>query len=144
MLGKSFAPAIIFLCAASAATAQENCIAPFTPAIPDGTAATPEEMNAARENVMAFLRDSESYQNCMLVYIRQMEDEARRGDKPLDQQARSNIVNRVNANQRLKERTGEIFNTAVRAHNAVHYPAPEEENGEAASVEGAAGENAPQ
>jgi hypothetical protein len=73
-----------------------------------------------------------------------MEDEARRGDEPLDQQARANIVNRVNANQRLKERTGEIFNTAVRAHNAVYYSAPEEESGEAASAEGAASENASQ
>jgi hypothetical protein len=120
MFGRSVLLAILAMGITNIAHAQSNCIAPFAPTVPDGATATQEDMDKVRGEVLAFLSDSDSYQSCILVYIRQMEEEARRKDEPVSQGDRAELVRLANANQRLKERTGEAFNVAVRTFNALH------------------------
>jgi hypothetical protein len=99
------------------ASAQENCSAPFAPVVPDGATTSESELTAVRDQVMAFVRDSDSYQSCLGVYLRQMAAEAQREQEPVNEAVRSSMLARGAANQREKERVGEEFNNAVRAFN---------------------------
>ena len=124
MTFRSLALVVLSVAAASFAQAQENCIAPFAPVIPDGEAVTEEEILNVRDQVTAFLNDSQSYQDCLSVYLRQMEGEARRDNTQVDQRVRSTIVSRINASMQRQIEVGEEFNVSVRAFNA-RFP-PEE------------------
>ena len=115
----------IFLAAASGARAQENCIAPYAPVIPDGTAVNEEEILEIRDQITAFLNDSKSYQDCLAVSLRQMQEDARRANKQVDQRLRTAIVTRINSSMERQIEVGEEFNVAVRAFNA-RFPAETE------------------
>ncbi|MEE8439477.1 MAG: hypothetical protein V3S07_07795 [Micropepsaceae bacterium] len=100
------------------ASAQVVCNGPFLPVVPDGATATEAQMNMIREQVEAFMRDSEGYQNCLVTSLRQAEAEAARdADEVLDPAIRRRTIARVNANQNHKIRVSEEFNAAARAFN---------------------------
>ncbi len=100
------------------ASAQVQCNGPFLPVVPDGATATEAQMNTIREQVEAFMRDSEDYQNCLLTILRQAEAEAARDpDEVLEPAVRRRTIARVNANQNHKIRVSDEFNAAARAHN---------------------------
>ena len=112
---------------AGPASAQVECIAPFSPVVPDGATATQEQLNNVREQVEAFVRESDEYQNCLVTSLRQIEAEAARDpDEQVDPAVRRRTVARVNANQNLKIRVSEEFNAAARAHNEANPPDAEE------------------
>lgn len=103
------------------ATAQVDCIAPFLPVVPDGASASEEQLNSVRAQVEAFMRDSDSYQNCLVTSLRQIEADTAR-DEEVDPALRRATIARVNANQNLKIRISEEFNAAARAYNEAHPP----------------------
>ncbi|MEY4878610.1 MAG: hypothetical protein RJB62_78 [Pseudomonadota bacterium] len=103
-----------------AAHAQGNCLEPYAPVIPDGATASEEAVLAAQAQVRAFIADSDSYQNCLGVYIRQMDEEATRKREPVDATLRASMIAQISANQREKELIGAEFNEAVRVFNAAH------------------------
>ena len=118
---------------AGPANAQVECSAPFSPVVPDGATASEERLNTVRQQVEAFMRDSDGYQNCLVTSLRQIEAEAARDeDEQVDPAVRRTTVARVNANQRLKIRTSEEFNAAARAYNEANPPEVDQDDPAAA------------
>ena len=108
---------------ASPASAQVECIGPFLPVVPDGATTTEEELITIRGQVEAFMRDSEGYQQCLVVSVRQaLAEAASDEDGELNPAIRRRIEARVNTNQNHKIRVSDEFNAAARAYNEAHAP----------------------
>lgn len=121
---------ILFLSVfAGPASAQVVCTAPFLPVVPDGATASEEQINAARDQVMIFVRDSEDYQNCLVTTLRQTEAEAARDeDEVVDPQVRRTINARLEANRSHLTRVGDEFNAAARAYNGSNFPEEDQDD----------------
>jgi hypothetical protein len=107
---------------AAPAMAQDTCVTPYAPTVPDGTTASKEQILSARDQVMAFLKASDDYQACLKLYLEQQVAAAARDKdkKEIDPALRKAILDKGESNQREKVRTGTELNTAVRAFNAAH------------------------
>ena len=107
---------------AAPAMAQDACVTPYAPTVPDGTTATKEQILSARDQVMAFIKASDDFQACLKLYLeQQMAAAARDKDKKeIDPALKKAIIDKGDSNQREKVRTGTELNTAVRAFNTAH------------------------
>ena len=105
------------------AMAQENCVVPYAPTIPKGETATRDQIVEAQNQVMAFIKASDEYQRCLLVYMNQ-EDATAASEKRLPNAAiKLSLTAKGDANQREKVRVGTEYNNASRAWRAAN-PAP--------------------
>jgi hypothetical protein len=105
------------------ALAQDSCVVPYAPTVPQGASATREQILSTRDLVMAFIKASDDYQNCLRVYLDQQTQLAAREQRQVDAALRASVLAKADANQREKERTGTELNAAVRAYNTAN-PAP--------------------
>jgi hypothetical protein len=105
------------------ASAQNSCVQPYAPRIPNGTAATKDQMLTAQNEVKTFIRDSDAYQECILRDVRGQREAARRDQKTLDPSIEEAAMRRINTNQREKERVGAEYNATVKAYSDAH-PTP--------------------
>jgi hypothetical protein len=83
--------AIMTMVLATPAAAQEQCVSPTAPPLPDGARSTKVQITNALDTVKAFIAASDDYQACMLRQIA--------------------------ANQKEKERIGAEYGVAARAFN---------------------------
>lgn len=105
---------------AGGAYAQDRCMRPFAPTIPKGETATQEQIFAAREEVQSFIMASDRYQECLLLDLQQVREEARKRKKPVSESVLSSYQAKVLANQREKESVGSEFNAARQAFMGAH------------------------
>ena len=100
--------------------AQAACTRPVAPVNPDPATATLDRIVAAKNQVAAFIADSDAYQTCMLDDIKAQKDAAKKSkikfDKAVDKAAQAEI----DANQADKEAAGTGFNALVKAYKAAH------------------------
>jgi len=122
MLRIGFVSLFAFGAFSAPALAQGNCIEPYAPVIPAAETVSEEQILSVQNQVRAFLADSDSFQRCLEVYVRQMREQAERAREPADVAATTRIIRMIEANQRQKVRVGEEYNTVVRAYNALRNP----------------------
>jgi hypothetical protein len=91
MMRRILSRAVIAVALATSAAAQEQCVSPTAPAIPDGARSTKAQITTALDAVKAFIAASDEYQACMLRL--------------------------VSANQKEKERIGAEYGASARAFN---------------------------
>ena len=115
--------AVALFAFAAPVMAQDACVVPYAPTIPNGTSATRDQILSARDSVTAFLKASDDYQNCLRVYLEQQTAIATRESREVDGAIRASVLAKNDSNQREKERIGAEFNAAVRAFNAAQPPA---------------------
>ena len=112
----------VALAAVSAAPAfaqnLANCAEPIAPVAIDGNKATTAQMNAAHDDVMSFLKQSDDYQVCLLREEKLANDAAVKDKKDPDPALDAAVKSKIQANQSLKERIGNEFNAAVTAYKA--------------------------
>ncbi|MFT3809750.1 MAG: hypothetical protein QM698_07510 [Micropepsaceae bacterium] len=107
-----FAVAVFALLVAPTAMAgADRCSAPFGPVVPDGATASQGEMRNARAEVLAFVKDSDTYQDCL---VRVMDDPKEEMKEP----QKKAVLKQISANQREKEEVATAFNTALKAFKA--------------------------
>jgi hypothetical protein len=108
--------------AAPAVADSNNCSEPYPPAAVDGNAATADQMKAAHNDVVNFIKSSDDYQSCLNAdYTAQAQAAAKSKDKkPLDPSIKADVNAKLEANQKEKEKVGAEFNTAVIAYKAKH------------------------
>jgi len=108
--------------AAPALADASACNEPYPPAAVDGSAATEAQMKAAHDDVMNFIRDSDTYQDCLNADYQAQEREAKKQKdaKPLDPSIRADVDARIHKNQAEKEKVGNEFNAAVQSYKAKH------------------------
>lgn len=105
---------------AAPAFAQSACQEPIAPAAVDGNTATKEQVKAALQDVKTFLKQSDDYQQCLLVELDAAKLAAKKDKKDIDPSLPAAVDAKVKANQALKERVGAEFNAAAQAYNAKH------------------------
>ena len=114
--------AIALVALATPAFADDGCVTPYASTVPDGAKATTEQLKTALDEVKAFLKASDDYQNCLLLYLQQQTAEAKasKDKKDIDPTIKASALAKGDANQREKERVGNEYNTAARAYKAAH------------------------
>lgn len=83
------------------------CVEPYGPIVPDGATATQAQIDAARDEVLQFIKDSDVYQDCL---VRMLDDR----DLKLTDDQRNRIFDKIEKNQQEKESVGGAFNLAVK------------------------------
>ena len=122
MLRKSILISVFVLGATPAFADVSSCYEPLPPAAVDGSVATEKQMKSALTDVKDFIKASDDYQNCMNSEFIAMQKKAKESkDKtPLDPSIASSVQAKIDSNQKLKERIGAEYNTAVAAYKAKH------------------------
>ena len=92
MLRKLVLRTLMVVALITPAAAQEQCVAPLAPMIPDGAKSTKAQITKALDEVKAFVAASDEYQACML--------------------------RQITTNQKEKERIGAEYGASARAFNA--------------------------
>jgi hypothetical protein len=118
-----FAAAIMLASISPALADANSCSDPIAPTSVDGSHATEDQMKNDRDDVVQFIKDSDTFQDCINTSIRDMQTESAKDPKkhPLDKDAVQALLNRISANQKLKEKVGGEFNAAVQAYKANHH-----------------------
>lgn len=122
MLRKSILISVFVLGATPAFADISSCYEPLPPAAVDGSTATEKQMKSALTDVKDFIKASDDYQNCMNSEFIAMQKKAKESkDKtPLDPSIQPSVQAKIDSNQKLKERIGAEYNTAVAAYKAKH------------------------
>lgn len=108
------------LLAAPAYAYSSRCVQPYAPTVPDGRAATKAQIDDAKNLVIAFIKQSDQYQDCLLLDLKTERATAARKGKGFDPQIATDINNLVAANQREKERVGAEFNGQSHIYTEMH------------------------
>ena len=118
----AMASAFVLGMAAPALADSSSCSEPYPPTAIDGNTATTDQMKAAHNDVVNFIKSSDDYQLCLNAdYQAQSQAAAKSKDKkPLDPSIKADVEARLEANQKEKEKVGAEFNTAVVAYKAKH------------------------
>ena len=112
--------AALVLVSALPAYAQSACSEPIAPAAVDGSIATTPQMNAAHDDVVTFLKQSDDYQSCLLREFKQAQADALKAKKDVDPALQTAVNAKIQANQSLKEKVGGEYNASVLAYKAKH------------------------
>jgi hypothetical protein len=107
---------------AAPAFAQDKCSAPIAPVVPNGKTAAAAELIQAQKDVVAFIKSSDDYQNCLLADLQSQIDAAKdnKDKKGLDPAIKKAIEAKGDANQKLKETVGKQYNAAAAAYKQAH------------------------
>jgi hypothetical protein len=118
----AMASAFVLGMAAPALADSSSCSEPYPPTAIDGNTATADQMKAAHNDVVNFIKSSDDYQSCLNAdYTAQAQAAAKSKDKkPLDPSIKADLEAKLEANQKEKEKVGAEFNTAVVAYKAKH------------------------
>ena len=107
--------------AAPALADASSCYEPIAPAPIDGSTATAEQMKAAHAEVADFIKASDDYQTCLMSDLAQQKEkrqnQGQEAARPLHRGRRESPDGK---NQKVKEKVGAEYNTAVQAYKAKH------------------------
>ena len=120
MMRMVFLSAVLVLCAVPALAYQSRCVVPYAPSVPDGGIATKPQMNSAHTAVVGFIKQSDQYQDCLLLELKMEKQTAAHKQKTFDTQIETDIKKMIAANQREKERVGAEYNGAAHIYNELH------------------------
>jgi hypothetical protein len=112
--------AALVLASAVPALAQSVCSEPIAPAAVDGGKATTAQMNAAHDDVVTFIKQSDDYQGCVLHEVNEAKADALKNKKDVDPAILTAADDKIKSNQALKEKVGAEYNVAVTAYKAKH------------------------
>ena len=107
---------------AAPAFAQDKCMAPVAPVVPNGKTASVSDLVQANKDVVAFIKASDDYQSCLLADLQSQIDQAKdnKDKKGLDPAIKKAIEAKGDANQKLKESVGKAYNAAAAAYKQAH------------------------
>jgi len=120
MLFKTFGLAAALVLASAIPAFASNCSEPIAPAAVNGATATSAQMNAAHDDVMTFLKQSDDYQVCLLKELKDANDAAIKAKKDPDPALDADTKAKIQKNQTLKEKVGAEFNAAVGDYKKAH------------------------
>src|SRR3979409_2671298 len=74
MIRKILLGSALFIALTGPTMAQDPCVAPAAPVIPDGARATPAQIVTAQNDIKVFAAASDSYQACLATEISRQKD----------------------------------------------------------------------
>ncbi|CAA0115346.1 Uncharacterised protein [Halioglobus japonicus] len=116
-MNNSIKLALFGLALSSSVSFAQDCTAPATPTLPDGSTATLEQMLAGQQAVKDFQADNTAYRTCLEPHIAAAESAAS-GDSPGQElvEALKVLTDDYNASVSKEEALATDFNTELREY----------------------------
>ncbi len=124
MIRKILLGGALFIALTAPAMAQDQCVAPTAPAIPDGARATSAQIITAQNDIKSFAAASENYQACLAAEISRQKDLAKQTNVEFDPKIQTAIEVKAGAQRKDVERIGAAWGTSVTAFNAAQQRKP--------------------
>ena len=115
---------ILFIALTAPAMAQDQCVAPAAPVIPDGARATSAQVVAAQNEIKTFATASDSYQACLVAEIARQKDLAKQTNVEFDPKIQAAIEVKAGAQRKDVERLASAWGASVTAFNAAQQRKP--------------------
>ena len=95
------------------------CKEPATPVLPDPAKATVEQMRGVLTGAQGFMSASDSYQDCLSTNL-DAQKKAATADKPFDTGLEKAAMDKIEANQAMKQKVGNDANLVLTAFRKAH------------------------
>jgi hypothetical protein len=118
MIRKILLGGALFIALTAPAMAQDQCIAPTAPAIPDGAKATSAQIITAQNDIKSFAAASENYQACLAAEISRQKDLAKQTNVEFDPKIQAAIEVKAGAQRKDVEHIAAAWGASVTAFNA--------------------------
>jgi len=116
-MSKKLAIIAATLLAATPAMAQNaTCVEPAPVKIVNGSAASPQQMRAARDEVASFISQSDIYQTCIAEDLDAKRKAATASSTPFDTQLEQVARAKIAFNQQAKDQAARDFNAQITAY----------------------------
>ena len=108
----------LFIAVTAPTMAQDQCVAPTAPAIPDGARATAAQIITAQNDIKAFAAASDNYQACLAAEISRRKDVAKQTNVEFDPNIQAALEIKAGAQRKDVERVAAAWGASVQAFNA--------------------------
>ncbi|HTO42013.1 MAG TPA: hypothetical protein VL026_13640 [Rhizomicrobium sp.] len=112
--------AAAFIAVSAAPALAETCVEPIAPSAVDGTTASKDKINQARDDTVRYIKQSDEYQTCLFADLKAQKMEAVKNKKTFPASIEDGVNERVKANQDRKEKVGAEYNAAAVAFKKLH------------------------
>jgi hypothetical protein len=126
MLAKILWSGVIIIALASPALAQDPCVSPKAPAIPDGAKATSAQIISAQNDIKAFAEASDNYQACVAREIGRQKDLAKQNNLEFDLTIQTALEGKARAQRTDAAGVAASWGAAVTAFNAAQQRKPQQ------------------
>jgi len=117
MLHKILSVGAIVFAFAAPAWAQDQCVVPPAPEIPDGAKAAPAQIVAAQTVIKSYAAASDTYQACLASEIARQKDLAKQTNVEFDAKIQAAIEVKAAAQRKDVERIATMWGASVQAFN---------------------------
>jgi hypothetical protein len=118
MIRKFLSSGVMVIALAAPAWAQDQCVAPAAPAIPDGAKATQAQILSAQNDVKAFAAASDNFQSCLARELGRQKDLAKQTNIDFDPGIQAALETKGAAQRKDVERLAAAWGAAVQAFTA--------------------------
>ena len=108
----------LFIALTAPAMAQNQCVVPTAPAIPNGSRATQAQIITAQNEINSFAAASDNYQSCLATEISRQKDLAKQTNVEFDPNVQSAIEVKAGAQRKDVERIATAWGASIAAFNA--------------------------
>ncbi|HVZ69748.1 MAG TPA: hypothetical protein VG891_09815 [Rhizomicrobium sp.] len=112
--------ALVLVAAGAVPALADPCSEPIPPAPVDGATATKEQINQAREDTVNFIKASDDYQSCLFADLKAQKLQAAKDKKPFPPSIEDAVNQKVQDNQKEKEKVGGEYNAAAITYKNKH------------------------
>jgi hypothetical protein len=117
MIRTFFLGNVLVIGLAASAFAQDQCVAPTAPAIPDGTRATPPQIADAQNEIKVFATASDSFQACLAREIGRQKELATKNSAEVDPPIPAALSAKAAAQRKDVEKVAAAWGATVDAFN---------------------------
>jgi hypothetical protein len=118
MIWKILSSGVMIIAVTTPALAQDQCVTPTAPTIPDGARATSGQIATAQDNVKAFVVASDNYQTCLAREIGRQKDFAKQSNLEFDSNIQTALDTKGGAQKKDAARVVAAWSAAVQDFNA--------------------------
>jgi hypothetical protein len=117
MIRKILSGGVMMIALAAPAWAQDRCVAPAAPAIPDGAKAAPNQIVAAQNDIKAYAAAADNYQACLAQELARQKDLAKQNNSEFDPKIQTALEIKGDAQRKDAGRVAVAWGAAVEAFN---------------------------
>jgi hypothetical protein len=139
MIWKIISGGVLLTALAAPALAQDQCVVPSAPAIPDGAKATPAQIVSGQNDIKAFAAAADAYQTCIVREIGRQRDLAKQNNQEFDPGIQAALEAKAGAQKTDTQRLAAAWNASVQAFNDAQQRKPRQAGAPAAGGGGYGG-----
>ena len=107
----------ILMALSTPALSEDQCVAPKSPSIPDGSKATPTQIVAAQDDIKAFADASDKFQSCLQAEMGRQRSLATQNNSEMDPKIQADLNAKGLAQRQDAQKVAAAWGVAVDAFN---------------------------